>query len=134
MKNTRTKIQLLILAVTVILSIVAFMYLPDVAAVQWNSAGATNYLPKIWAVVIPPVSSLIAIIFWNGYSDFYNAKWRRIYERASAGYDDRSSKRCHFLRSCSVRENPAACKKKRDTDAFRKRGSKNTKATFECCP
>ena len=67
MKNTRTKIQLLILAVTVILSIVAFMYL------QWNSAGATNYLPKIWAVVIPPVSSLIAIIFWNGYSDFYNA-------------------------------------------------------------
>ena len=63
MKNTRTKIQLLILAVTVILSIVAFMYLPDVAAVQW----------KIWAVVIPPVSSLIAIIFWNGYSDFYNA-------------------------------------------------------------
>ena len=47
MKNTRTKIQLLILAVTVILSIVAFMYLPDVAAVQWNSAGATNYLPKI---------------------------------------------------------------------------------------
>ena len=34
MKNTRTKIQLLILAVTVILSIVAFMYLPDVAAVQ----------------------------------------------------------------------------------------------------
>ena len=27
MKNTRTKIQLLILAVTVILSIVAFMYL-----------------------------------------------------------------------------------------------------------
>lgn len=42
MKNTRTKIQLLILAVTVILSIVAFMYLPDVAAVQWNSAGATN--------------------------------------------------------------------------------------------
>lgn len=73
MKNTRTKIQLLILAVTVILSIVAFMYLPDVAAVQWNSAGATNYLPKIWAVVIPPVSSLIAIIFWNGYSDFYNA-------------------------------------------------------------
>lgn len=39
-----------------------------------------------------------------------------------------------FFRSCSVRENPAACKKKRDTDAFRKRGSKNTKATFECCP
>ena len=73
MKNTRTKIQLLILVVTVILSIVAFMYLPDVAAVQWHSAGATNYLPKIWAVVIPPVSSLIAIIFWNGYSDFYNA-------------------------------------------------------------
>ena len=74
MKNTRTKIQLLILAVTVILSIVAFMYLPDVAAVQWNSAGATNYLPKIWAVVIPPVSSLIAIIFWNGYSDFYKCR------------------------------------------------------------
>ena len=63
-----------------------------------------------------------------------DAKWRRIYERASAGYDDRSSKRCHFFRSCSVRENPAACKKKRDTDAFRKRGSKNTKETFECCP
>ena len=39
-----------------------------------------------------------------------------------------------FSRSCSVRENPAACKKKRDTDAFRKRGSKNTKETFECCP
>ena len=47
MKNTRTKIQLLILAVTVILSVTAFMYLPDVAAVQWNSAGATNYLPKL---------------------------------------------------------------------------------------
>ena len=77
MKNTRTKVQLFILAVTVILSIVAFMYLPDVAAVQWNSAGATNYLPKIWAVVIPPVSSLIAIIFWNGYSDFYNANPHR---------------------------------------------------------
>ena len=73
MKNTRTKIQLLILAVTVILSIVAFMYLPDVAAVQWNSAGATNYLPKIWAVVIPPVSSLIAIIFWNGCCGFFVA-------------------------------------------------------------
>ena len=73
MKNTRTKIQLFILAVTVLLSVVAFMYLPDVAAVQWNSAGATNYLPKLWAVVIPPVSSLIAILFWNGYSDFYNA-------------------------------------------------------------
>lgn len=48
MKNTRTKIQLLILAVTVILSVTAFMYLPDVVAVQWNSAGATNYLPKLW--------------------------------------------------------------------------------------
>ena len=61
-------------------------------------------------------------------------KMNYTYERASAGYDDRSSKRCHFFRSCSVRENPAACKKKRDTDAFRKRGSKNTKETFECCP
>ena len=66
MKNTRTKIQLLILAVTVILSVTALMYLPDVAAVQWNSAGATNYLPKLWAVVVPPVSSLIAILFWCG--------------------------------------------------------------------
>ena len=73
MKNTRTKVQLLILAVTVMLSIVAFMYLPDAAAVQWNREGATHYLSKIWAVVIPPVSSLIAIIFWNGYSDFCNA-------------------------------------------------------------
>ena len=39
-----------------------------------------------------------------------------------------------FSGLATVRENPAACKKKRDTDAFRKRGSKNTKETFECCP
>ena len=47
MKKTRTKVQLIILIVTAILSMVAFRHLPDAAAVQWNSIGATNYLLKI---------------------------------------------------------------------------------------
>lgn len=59
-------------------------------------------------------------------SDFYNAKWRRIYERASAGMMT-ELQTVSLFRSCSVRENPAACKKKRDTMRFAREEAKTRK-------
>lgn len=34
---------------------------------------SNKLLAKALAVVIPACQQLIAILFWNGYSDFYNA-------------------------------------------------------------
>ncbi|MDE6835241.1 MAG: hypothetical protein K2J39_13490, partial [Ruminococcus sp.] len=54
------------------LSIVSFIVLPDSVAVQWNTNGASNYIPKIYAVMIPAVISLFGIVSWKYSSVRYN--------------------------------------------------------------
>ncbi|MBD5158969.1 MAG: hypothetical protein HDT23_01815 [Ruminococcus sp.] len=55
-----------------LLSIISFIVLPDNVAVQWNANGASNYIPKIYAVLIPAVISLFGIASWKYSSIRYN--------------------------------------------------------------
>lgn len=67
------KLQIVILVITVILSIISLCLLPDTVAVQWNSKGVSNYLPRYAASLIPIAVSALCIIGWRNsalrYSD-----------------------------------------------------------------
>lgn len=67
-----TFLQITILITVVLLSIISFLVLPDSVAVQWNSEGASNHIPKITAVLIPLVISLFGIASWKYSSARYN--------------------------------------------------------------
>lgn len=67
-----TLLQILIFTVILLLSIISFFVLPDSVAVQWNYHGASNYIPKIYAILIPVVISLFGIYSWKYSSIRYN--------------------------------------------------------------
>lgn len=58
-------IQRIIIIAIIFLSIISFLILPDNVAVQWNYIGTSNYIPKIYAILIPAVISLFGIISWK---------------------------------------------------------------------
>ena len=62
----------LIFSAILLLSIISLFVLPDSVAVQWNYTGASNYIPKIYAVLIPAVISLFGIYSWKYSSIRYN--------------------------------------------------------------
>ncbi|MDE5861867.1 MAG: hypothetical protein K2H28_06685 [Ruminococcus sp.] len=64
--------QTAIFITILLLSIISFIVLPDSVAVQWNANGTSNYIPKIFAVMIPAVISLFGIASWKYSSVRYN--------------------------------------------------------------
>lgn len=71
MKKT-TLFQILIFSAILLFSIISLFVLPDSVAVQWNNTGASNYIPKIYAILIPAVISLFGIYSWKYSSIRYN--------------------------------------------------------------
>ncbi|MDE5556515.1 MAG: hypothetical protein K2J32_02300 [Ruminococcus sp.] len=65
--------QILIFSAMLLLSIISYFVLPNSVAVQWNYTGASNYIPKIHAVLIPAVISLFGIYSWKYSFIRYNA-------------------------------------------------------------
>lgn len=65
MKTTLLKLQVVILVVTIIFSIIGFCLLPDTVAVQWNSEGVSNYLPRYAASLIPIGVSVLCLMAWK---------------------------------------------------------------------
>ncbi|MDE6781463.1 MAG: hypothetical protein K2J40_08400 [Ruminococcus sp.] len=65
-------LQKMIILAIALLSVLSFIILPDSVAVQWDSGGASNHVPKITAVLIPLVISLFGIVSWKYSSVKYN--------------------------------------------------------------
>lgn len=58
-------LQIFILVAIIILNLISFALLPDNVAVQWNTEGASNYVPKTLAILIPVVVSLFGLLSWK---------------------------------------------------------------------
>lgn len=65
MKRKQQIIQITIFLATVIFSFINLILLPDIIAVQWNSNGASNYLSKNLACIIPIGVNLVSLVFWR---------------------------------------------------------------------
>lgn len=65
-------LQALIFTVVLLLGIISLFVLPDSVAVQWNSEGASNHIPKAMALSIPVVISLFGIASWKYSAVRYN--------------------------------------------------------------
>ena len=62
----KTMIQCIILAVTVLTSVLAFFLLPAQVAVQWNGQGPSSYMSRYAAVLLPVMICAVLVIAWNG--------------------------------------------------------------------
>ncbi|MDE6502601.1 MAG: hypothetical protein K2K02_05625 [Ruminococcus sp.] len=71
MKKTEL-LQKTIIITVLLLSVISFLVLPESVAVQWDSDGVSNHIPKITAVLIPLVISLFGIASWKYSSVHYN--------------------------------------------------------------
>ncbi len=65
-------LQILIFTVVLLLSIISFFVLPDSVAVQWNTEGASNHIPKAMALSLPFIISLFGIASWKYSAMRYN--------------------------------------------------------------
>lgn len=65
-------LQILIFTVVLLLSIISFFVLPDSVAVQWNTEGASNHIPKAAALSLPFIISLFGIASWKYSAMRYN--------------------------------------------------------------
>ncbi len=74
MKEKQQIIQIAIFFATVIFSFVNLFLLPDIVAVQWNSGGASNLLPKNSACIIPIGVNLVSLAFWRYSYRKYNVQ------------------------------------------------------------
>lgn len=72
MKIKQQIIQITIFLATVILSFINFFLLPDIVAVQWNSTGASNFISKNFACIIPIIVNLISLVFLRYFYSKYN--------------------------------------------------------------
>lgn len=65
-------IQIIIFLVTVFFSFINLFLLPDMVAVQWNSGGASNFVSKNLACIIPIGVNLVSLVFWRYSYSKYN--------------------------------------------------------------
>lgn len=64
--SKRNPFQYIVLAATVLLSLLSFFFLPENVAVQWNASGASNFLPRYVAALLPTAICLIILLFrWS---------------------------------------------------------------------
>lgn len=63
-KKSQLKIQITIFLVTILFSVMNMFLLPDTVAVQWNADGASNFISKFTAVLIPIVIVILVFMVW----------------------------------------------------------------------
>ncbi|MGE4485180.1 MAG: hypothetical protein AB7C97_08725 [Oscillospiraceae bacterium] len=65
MKKSTTIVAVCLIAVSVILAVISFLILPDMVTVQVTfSGGAGNTMPKLFAVALPFVISIIFAVIY----------------------------------------------------------------------
>lgn len=64
-KKNQLMIQITIFLVTIIFSVVNIFLLPDIVAVQWNADGASNFISKFTAVLIPIGIVILVFMVWR---------------------------------------------------------------------
>lgn len=71
MNKTISKLQIIILAITVVSGIAVCVRLPDAIAVQWNTGGANGFLSKYIAALISVGVCLLMIPGYRFFSQKY---------------------------------------------------------------